>query len=253
MLMQAILIGIVTFVCYANPMVGSLNWLRPIVCGSLTGLVLGDPQTGCIIGATLELAFLGSYPIGGALPPDFTAGTILATAFVITSGASTDMALVLAFPISTLALLLKNAVYIGIRGYCSEKATKYAEQADVKNVRRMHLLAGLSFPVIMAVVLSACFYIGSEQVTLVVNMIPEFILNGLKVASKILPALGFAMLAKMLISKSTVHYFVFGFALAAYLNLPILGIAIFAVVLAVIIVNLMGKNTETGVEHDEDF
>lgn len=41
MLMQAILIGIVTFVCYANPMVGSLNWLRPIVCGSLTGLVLG--------------------------------------------------------------------------------------------------------------------------------------------------------------------------------------------------------------------
>ena len=74
-------------------MVGSLNWLRPIVCGSLTGLVLGDRQTGCIIGATLELAFLGSYPIGGALPPDFTAGTILATAFVITSGASTDMAL----------------------------------------------------------------------------------------------------------------------------------------------------------------
>ena len=54
---------IVTFVCYANPMVGSLNWLRPIVCGSLTGLVLGDPQTGCIVGATLELAFLGSYAI----------------------------------------------------------------------------------------------------------------------------------------------------------------------------------------------
>ena len=149
--------------------------------------------------------------------------------------------------------LPKNAVYIGIRGYCSEKATKYAEQADVKNVRRMHLLAALSFPVIMTVVLSACFYIGAEQVTLVVNMIPEFILNGLKVASNILPALGFAMLAKMLISKSTVHYFVFGFALAAYLKLPILGIAIFAVVLAVIIVNLMEKNTETGVELDEDF
>ena len=162
MLTQAILIGIVTFVCYANPMVGSLNWLRPIVCGSLTGLVLGDPQTGCIVGATLELAFLGSYAIGGALPPDYTAGTILATAFVITSGASTDMALVLAFPIATLALLLKNAVYIGIRGYCSEKATKYAEQADVKNVRRMHLLAALSFPVIMTVVLSACFYIGGR-------------------------------------------------------------------------------------------
>ncbi len=68
------------------------------------------------------------------------------------------MALVLAFPIATLALLLKNAVYIGIRGYCSEKATKYAEQAD-ENVRRMHLLAALSFPVIMTVVLSACFFI----------------------------------------------------------------------------------------------
>ncbi len=61
------------------------------------------------------------------------------------------------------------------------------------------------------------------------------------------------MLAKMLISKEYGPLLCFGFALAAYLNLPILGIAIFAVVLAVIIVNLMGKNTETGVEHDEDF
>ena len=101
----------------------------------------------------------------------------------------------------------------------------------------MHLLAAVSFPAIMTVVLSICFYMGSEQVTLLVNMIPEFILNGLKVASKILPALGFAMLAKMLISKSTVHYFIFGFAL----------------VLATIIVNLMEKNTKTEVALDDDF
>lgn len=253
MLTQAILIAIVAFGCYATTLVGSLNWLRPIVCGSFTGLVLGDPQTGCIIGAILELAFLGNYAIGGALPPDFTAGTILATAFVITSGASTDTALVLAFPISTLALLLKNAVYIGIRGYCSVKATGYAKQADVKNLRRMHLLAALSFPTIMAVVLGACYYVGSEKVTWLVGLIPEFISNGLTAASKILPALGFAMLAKMLISKSTVHYFVFGFALAAYLNLPVLGIAIFAVVLAIIIVSAAGQSTEKEVALDEDF
>lgn len=255
MLIKAILIGLVTFLSYGTYMVGSLNWIRPIVCGSFVGLVLGDPYTGCIVGATLELAFLGSYSIGGALPPDFTAGTILATAFVIASGADAKTALALAFPAAALALLLKNVIYIGIRGTCSVKTEKYAAEANVKKVKLMHIIASLSHPVIMAVVLGVCYYIGANKVSAFLNMVPHFITNGLVAASNILPALGFAMLAKMLLNKSTAHYFILGFLISAYLKLPVLGIALFAVVMAIIIVNVSTSNKNNGKEAtvDEEF
>ena len=44
-------------------------------------------------------------------------------------------------------------------------------------------------------------------------------------AAGILPALGFAMLGKILISPKVAPYFLLGFLLAAYLNVPVLGIA----------------------------
>ncbi|MDI5424766.1 PTS sugar transporter subunit IIC, partial [Salmonella enterica subsp. enterica serovar Kentucky] len=42
--------------------------------GLLTGLVLGDMETGIVMGATLELAFIGSFSVGASLPPDVVTG-----------------------------------------------------------------------------------------------------------------------------------------------------------------------------------
>ena len=43
---------------------------RPIITASLTGLVLGDFQTGVIIGGTLELVWMGFMNIGASIPAD---------------------------------------------------------------------------------------------------------------------------------------------------------------------------------------
>ncbi|MCD3180291.1 PTS sugar transporter, partial [Salmonella enterica subsp. enterica serovar Enteritidis] len=80
----------------------------PIVTGLLTGLVLGDMETGIVMGATLELAFIGSFSVGASLPPDVVTGGILGVAFAIISGAGAETALLLGFPIATLALIVKN-------------------------------------------------------------------------------------------------------------------------------------------------
>jgi fructoselysine and glucoselysine-specific PTS system IIC component len=51
-------------------------------------------------------------------------------------------------------------------------------------------------------------------------------------------------------------YFVIGFAMFSYLNVPILGIAIFGVCLAYIIVTMENKNKQTvskEVSIDDDF
>lgn len=58
------------------------------------------------MGATLELAFIGSFSVGASIPPDVVTGGILGR-FAITAGAGTETALLLGLPIATLTLILK--------------------------------------------------------------------------------------------------------------------------------------------------
>ena len=92
---QAILVGLVALFGYLEVVFGNSMIQRPIVMGPLVGLVLGDFKTGLEVGATLELAFMGSVAIGAALPPEITAGGLLGTAFAISTGNGTEAALAL--------------------------------------------------------------------------------------------------------------------------------------------------------------
>ncbi|EOD67266.1 PTS sugar transporter subunit IIC, partial [Amycolatopsis vancoresmycina] len=53
---------------------------RPLIAGSVAGLITGHPLLGLLIGATLELAALGVYTYGGATIPDYQTGAIVGTA-----------------------------------------------------------------------------------------------------------------------------------------------------------------------------
>ena len=47
--------------------------------------------------------------------------------------------------------------------------------------------------------------------------------------------MGIALLAQMIMSKKFVVFFVLGFAISAYLNIPMLGVAIFGTIIALIL------------------
>lgn len=83
MLLQAILLGLVAMLGNAEYLFGTCLLSRPLVMGTLTGIVLGDVQTGVTLGATLELAFMGAFSIGASIPPEMISGTVLGTAFKI--------------------------------------------------------------------------------------------------------------------------------------------------------------------------
>lgn len=89
-MVEALLLGLVAFIAQSEYALGTSLISRPIVTGLLTGLVLGDVQTGVIMGATLELAFIGSFSVGASIPPDVVTGGILGVAFAITSGAGAN-------------------------------------------------------------------------------------------------------------------------------------------------------------------
>lgn len=263
MVMQAILLGIVAFIAQSEYALGTSLLSRPIVTGMFTGIVLGDIKTGIIMGATLELAFIGSFSVGASIPPDVVTGGILGTAFAITAGAGTETALLLGLPIATLTLIFKN-IYLGLLiPIMNHKADAYANEGNYKGVEWMHLTAGLGLSLMLALMVSISFSVGSNTIKGLLDMIPEFVQHGLSVATGIIPALGFAMLARLLINKTVAPYFFLGFVIAAYLNIPVTGIAILGAIVAVIVVNVMNfrngqadkVQTTDGevIDDDEDF
>ena len=58
---------------------------RPVVAAPLTGMLLGSAETGLIVGASLELLWLGRLPMGATIPPDDTQVAVAGTFLSITT------------------------------------------------------------------------------------------------------------------------------------------------------------------------
>ncbi|WP_411170078.1 PTS mannose/fructose/sorbose/N-acetylgalactosamine transporter subunit IIC [Clostridium sp. MB05] len=231
---QAILIGLVAFFGYFHNYAGSTMWNRPIIMATLTGLVLGDIKTGIMVGAALELAFLGAVPIGASNPPDMTAGSIIGTAFVIISNAQIGAAIALAIPVATLALLFNNLLMMFVLVWVAHLADKYAEEGNASKVEWLCRISAIGNMIVLAFVVAISFYVGVPVIENVLAMIPEWIIHGMDVAAGILPAVGFAMLAKMIVTKELVAFLILGFLLTAYLKIPVFGVALLGLVIALI-------------------
>lgn len=256
-MVTALILAISAFICgVIDELFGRNMFNRPIITGVIVGLVLGDIQSGIIIGATLELAFIGLFAVGAALPPEILTGGVLGTALAIASNSGVETALLLAFPIASLALVVKNLYFILIVPLFLHKADAYAEKGSFRGIEAMHLTAGTGLYLLLAFIVFISFYVGSDQITSVLEMVPEFIQTGLEVAAGILPALGFALLGRMIMNKKVIPYFFIGFATLAYFGVPVIAIALIGAMVAIIIVNIDNVQHQPkgeGVIDDDDF
>jgi len=217
------------------------------------GLALGDFHTGIVLGATLELVFMGAFPIGASNPPDFVSGTIISTAYVVLTGQEVASAVVLAVPIATLVLLLDNVQMTVLLTWASHIADKYAEKGDINGVERVQIIACIGNKILLALVVGLGFILGVPVIEKILKYIPEFVTHGLDVAAGVIPAIGFAMLARMMLTKKSIPFLLLGFVMAAYLNLPVIGVALFGIVAALVYYNAtMTKKTEV-VYDDNEF
>jgi len=257
-MLQAILLGLISMLGNAEYLLGTSCLSRPLVMGALTGIVMGDIPTGVVLGATLELAFMGAFSIGASIPPEMISGTVLGTAFAISTGSGAETALTLAIPIASLVLVFKNLGMVFILPAFVHKADDYAEKGDLKGVSRMHYLGGFfGVNLIIGVVVAISFYVGSPAVQALLAVIPEWVQNGLQIAMGLLPAIGFGLLMQMIINKEVAPFFMLGYALSVYLNIPVTGIAIFGCIIAIVLAQLKGQPqmayAGSEVDEDDDF
>lgn len=259
MALQIIGIFLVSFIANMQDFLGSSFIGRPIVTCLFVGLIFGNVQQGLIIGATLELAFLGLMGVGATVPPDEIIGGILATALALKNGYGVSVALTLVLPIATLGLLVKNLLYVVIFPAMAHKADNYADQGEVTKAGNMHIWASLTRVLMMALVTTISFALGSNLVSAFVKLIPKFLIDGITVATQILPAVGFAMLINMTFSKKVAPFFFIGFVCAAYLKLDMIAASIIGAIFAGImylimeeIHNINGSNSNISSEVQED-
>lgn len=232
----AVLLALVAMLGNGEYFLGSSMLSRPLVTCTLAGLVMGNVHQGIIMGATLELAFIGSFSIGASIPPEIISGSVLGTAFAIGAGKSTAVALTLGIPIASLVLIVKNLCFIFILPYFVHRADKYAQDGNGKGVGRMNVLGGffsINLPIGLIVAIS--FLLGSPVIKGFLAVIPKFVIDGLGIATGLLPAYGFALLMKIMINKKNSVFFIFGFALAVYLKVPVTGVAVFGACLALVL------------------
>ena len=135
---------------------------------------------------------------------------------------------------------------------------RYAMEGKYGGVVATHWLIGMTTIVRRFLLVFFAFYLGSEAVGSMINAIPAYVTDGMAAAAGLLPALGFAMLMRMTVNRQNVPYYFLGFALAAYMSVPVLGVAILGVILIVVkfdFMNLKGAAAgEAGVEvNDDDF
>ena len=259
MALQAFLIGLIVFVGKADYFVGTAMLGRPLVLGALVGLALGDVPTGVMIGFQLELVFMGMQAIGASIPPDMIVGSVLGTAFAITTGNGIDTAVTIAMPAAVLSAFVVNLFYGAITPIMARSADKFAAEDNDKGISAIFLANGFLFDVTFGVIGFVAFMFGGDAVSALVNSIPAWLTTGITIATGILPALGFAQLVTMIVSKETAVFLLLGFLLAAYLGVPVLGIVCFAVVLvgvlmmAHIFIPSQGSALETEVDDDNEF
>ncbi|BDR58976.1 PTS mannose/fructose/sorbose/N-acetylgalactosamine transporter subunit IIC [Xylocopilactobacillus apicola] len=207
---------------------------RPLVMAMVVGLLLGDLRKGVLMGASLEVIFLGINGIGGAMPADVMTGSIFGTAFAILNHQSTSVALSLAIPIGLLAVFIKQIVMF-IKGLMVPLFNRFAEEDNIKKIEHLQIASIFIGPLIYALIGFLGIYLGNSSISLLVHSIPKFVMDGLTVLSKVLPALGIAMLLNMIQEKGNTMYMILGLLMASYLKLPLIAIAILGTILAIII------------------
>ena len=216
--------------------------VKPTMAGFFAGLVLGDVQTGLIVGGTLNLLVLGIGNFGGASIPDYMTGALLGSAFAIQSGQGAEFGVTLAIPIGLLMIQLDILARFS-NTFFQHKAEKLVEEGNYEAAVRMNLFGIIpqSLSRMLPVFLALVF--GSAFVELVVNNLPMWLMNGLKTAGGILPSLGIAILLRYLPVSKNISYLILGFVLAAYLKVPVLGVALIG--LAAAILSYQSEKDET--------
>ncbi|ENW9019033.1 PTS mannose/fructose/sorbose/N-acetylgalactosamine transporter subunit IIC [Escherichia coli] len=213
--------------------------LQPVVVAVFVGLLLGNMPAAMIIGAGMQLVYLGvtSTP-GGNVPSDPALAACIAIPIAVKANMDPNLAIALAIPFGVIGVFLDqlrrtlNAAWVHM-------ADKHAETANMSAIMRCAFL----YPALLGLVLRfpvvfAANYFGQNVVESFLKLMPHWLTHSFEIMGGILPALGFAITIMVIGKKSLLPWFIGGFFAVLYLKVDIMAMAIFGTCVAFLIKGL---------------
>ncbi len=256
-LMQGIGLAIMAIIVGVDFWLEGLFIFRPIIVSTLTGLILGDVQLGLLTGGITELAFAGLTPAGGTQPPNPVLAGVMSTVIAYTTKTEASGAMALALPFSFLMQYIILFCYSTF-SFFMKGADKAAEEADTAKIVKINMTCTAIIALLYGIVVFLCAFVAQDAMKAFVEILPEWLTHGFEVAGGILPAVGFAMLLKVMLKGEFVPYLLIGFVIACFLDFSnLLPIAVVGVALALFVFNIeksvkAGAGVKNTVEEDEE-
>ena len=246
-LFQAFLMGVVYYLgIIGTPwttVLGSASlFQKPLVAGTLVGLLLGHPAEGVIIGAAIQLPYIAFISAGGTIPSDPGLAGVLGTAFAIVGNVDPATAITIAIPFGLLGTVVW-VLHMTIDVAFVHMADKAAEQGDLKKVCFLHVVPPqiVAFAIsVIPVMLGA--YFGADYMARLVAMLSNDVLHVLQVIGGVLPALGVAMNLRSISRPNSMAFYMLGFILSVYLGLDTIVIAVLGFIIAWFYTQLQKEN-----------
>lgn len=216
---QIILVFVFVFIVAIDQFDLLESLYQPIVTGAVIGLILGDVQTGLVVGGTYQLMTIGNMPVGGAQPPNAVIGGVMAAVFAIASGLDVEAAVGLAVPFALIGQYMVTLLFTAMSPMMST-ADKMAEKADTKGIVRLNYIAmgilGLLFAVVCTIGLVGGAAMGNT-LTAFFDAVP-WLMTGLSAAGGMMRFVGFATLLRIMLSNDLWGIYFAGFALATIIG-----------------------------------
>ncbi|MCI8566285.1 MAG: PTS sugar transporter subunit IIC [Lachnospiraceae bacterium] len=217
-----------------------LSWQclsRPIVVAPVMGLLLGDFQTGIVMGAALESIFMGISGIGGSVPADGASAAIIAVCYTVLTGTDMEAGLALAMPVGT--VIANFGVFSGfLQPLWSALAPaweKLAVSCNEKKFTGLNLLLSLVIePIPSLLIIFVAIAFGVEGISGLLASCPAWIMTGLTASASMMVAVGFGILCSMIWSGKIGCFFFVGYVLAKCVGMDSLPIAILGASIAII-------------------
>lgn len=211
--LQVFLVFVVTFIAAIDQFNFLESLFQPIVVGPVIGAILGDVQTGLVVGGTYQLLTIGNMPVGGAQPPNAVIGGIMSAVFAITAKLEPGAAAAAAIPFALLGQYAVTIVFT-LMSPVMAKADNYAHNADTKGIDRINYFAMGLLGLLFGIIVLIFFLAGANYGEIIASSIPEWLMNGLSAAGGMMRYVGFAILLKVMVSRELWGFYFAGFAIA---------------------------------------
>lgn len=200
MIIKILLIAFIGAILCLDRILIQIMVSRPIIIASVTGLILGNPYAGLVIGAILELFWIDRVPIGIYIPPNDSIAAVIATsAAILASPPQTEvtperiaLAVLMAIPFGILAKKIDVRV-MEANNKLSDQALDDAKKLDIRAIQKK---TGLG---IVRVFVSYFIFILVAEIILVTLLtrmypgLPAPVVSMLKMTYYFLPVLGVAV------------------------------------------------------------